>query len=386
MRIVTNVLGGLVALSILCSCDGGGMGCSDDFDCFDAFDCTTDVCGMGNVCRNTPVDAVCDTGQVCDPGRGCIDSGSGECASNEECDDGQMCTNDVCGVGGECMNMPLNERCASGEICDPMMGCVPDTGCDSAADCDDGVACTNDTCGADRTCNNLPVNEMCDTSMMEICVPGVGCQVVEDCMEDSDCRLPNFCDGVRVCNTEFGCETTGPTVCNDGDDCTIDMCDASAPGEMGQTGACRFDCDSSRPECMCPAPGPTCNGRFSLPGAQGVCSLLGGAATWTWNFSNVNFVRSPTGAIEVQGWTVTSSASVPPMADPGPTCPNVDAMTGLSGDCNEEYRIQGTFLDDNTFMGMFSATFTGSLGFPPLLPPEDCSPCSMNIMVNGTRM
>ncbi|MGE0791621.1 MAG: hypothetical protein AB7S26_38455 [Sandaracinaceae bacterium] len=364
--------------AIVAACDGTPMGdCESDVDCVDGIDCTTDVCAAGNVCRNTPVDAACGAGMSCQVGMGCV---SAACTDNAGCDDGVMCTNDVCGVGGTCMNMPLNERCMTDEICDPAMGCMADTGCNDNSECNDDIACTTDTCGADRTCRHTPVNEMCDTSMMEMCIPGVGCQVVIACTDESDCQDGDFCNGRELCNTEFGCmPPSGPAACTDADDCTVDMCDPTAPGENGQMGACRFDCDTSVAACMCPGPGATCSGSFSLPGATGVCSLVGGLATWTWNFQNVTF-NNMAGAITVTGWTVTSSASVPPMADPGPACPNVDAVTGLSGDCNEEYRITGTFTDDNHFMGMFRATFTGAiLG-------QSCAPCSQNIMVNGTRM
>lgn len=370
----------LVSIAALSSClwaCNDEMGdCESDLDCVDGLECTTDVCGMGNLCRNTPVDAACGAGEVCMVGVGCV-PGSGDCSSNADCDDGVTCTNDVCGVGGVCMNMPIDSMCPMGEVCDAVMGCVTDTGCEAPSDCDDGIPCTSDTCGADRTCQNTPVNEMCDTAMMEQCVPGVGCQVVMPCMDDSDCQDGDFCNGREICNTEFGCEPPmEPRVCNDSDDCTMDRCDPMAMGTDGQMGACVFECDTTMSECMCPTPGPTCDGRFSLPGTTGNCGGL-----WTWDFQNVTFTNTA-GAIQISGWTVTSSATVPPMADPGPACPDVDAMTGLSGDCNEEYRIQGTFTDDNTFTGTFTATFTG--GLPLLLP--DCSVCNMTVPINGTRI
>jgi len=362
---------------LVAACSGDPVDCETDLDCTDGFDCTTDVCGVGGECRNAPVDDVCGAGQRCVVGTGCVAGGA--CASNEACDDGLACTNDVCGVGGVCMNMPLDERCAATERCDPQTGCVEDTGCDSATECDDGVACTSDACGADRTCRHTPVNEMCDTANMEVCLAGVGCEVIIPCAEDDDCQDGDFCNGLEVCNAEFGCMAApGPSPCSDGDDCTVDSCDPTLPGEGGQMGACRFDCDDARAECMCPAPAPTCEGTFDLVGATGGC-----LSAVTWDFSTVTFTNVG-GAIQVTGWTVLSSAPVPAMGDPGPACPNVDAGTGLPAtgpaSCGEEYRIRGTFLDANTFEGTFTASFSGN---PGML--FNCSICNQTVPIRATR-
>lgn len=59
-----------------------------------------------------------------------------ECPCPGGCDDGVECTVDTCGGGGfamptagdGCNHDPDNARCGDGEICDPMMGCVPDCG------------------------------------------------------------------------------------------------------------------------------------------------------------------------------------------------------------------------------------------------------------------
>jgi hypothetical protein len=200
------------------------------------------------------------------------------------------------------------------------------------------------------------------------------------CTTEDDCQDGNFCNGRERCTAEFGCAPPeAPVVCNDSDDCTLEMCDPTLTNDDDptQTGACTTPiCDRSRPECGCPTTGATCSGRFSLPGASGTCSGL-----FSWDFSSVQFTND-LGAIAVTGWTVSSSADVPPMGDAGPACPNIDASTtlpappGVAG-CDETYRIVGTFVDDDTFMGTFSATFTSfcaTLG------------CNMSVSVTGTRI
>lgn len=358
--------------------DGGGESCTTDLDCDDGHECTIDSCGVSNLCRHDEIDELCAGDLVCESGRGCVSSAS--CAADTECDDSIACTTDSCGVGGICNHTPVNARCAAGETCDRAMGCVAPTGaCGSDADCDDDVACTRDTCAADLTCSNTALDEMCDTAAGERCSATAGCFVPMPCTTDTDCQDGNFCNGRERCTAEFGCAPAeAPVMCNDSDDCTLEMCDPTLTNDDDPTqmGACTTPaCDRSRPECGCPTTGATCSGRFSLPGASGNCL---GALGFSWNFSTVRFTNSG-GVIEVTEWTVDTTATAPPMADPGPACPEINAVTvvgaGGAGGCEETYRIQGTFTDDDTFTGTFSAIFTGF-----------CASCNMSIPVTGTRI
>jgi len=363
----------VLAMVALIGCAGGSdtrgdasaTTCTNDIQCDDGFDCTIDTCGVGNTCVYDTIDERCEMGQTCEPGRGCVATSS--CASDDDCDDAFPCTTDTCGVGGICNHRTVDERCPMGQTCDVDMGCIEPAGCGSADECDDGVECTNDTCSVDRVCTNTPLDEMCDASAGERCDARRGCIVPMDCTEDSDCDDGIFCNGREVCGPEFGCESAGPPMCDDSDDCTLDSCD------MGMD-MCVFACDTSRPECECPVAGPSCSGDFNLPGAAGNCL---GALGFSWDFTNVTFTNLG-GAIEVTGWTVSTTAMVPEMADPGPACPNINAETTLAADmmsgCNETYRIMGTFTDDNTFEGTFSATFDSF-----------CASCSMTVPVTGTR-
>lgn len=381
----------LFAIALGLGCTGpsvstdGGQPCNFDSDCDDGLACTVDSCGVSGLCRHDGIDERCDPGMVCETGRGCVSTAS--CASDDDCDDAIACTTDSCGVGGVCNHTPIDERCGDGETCDRSMGCVgPPAGeCESDADCDDSVDCTRDTCAADRTCTHLALDELCDSAAGERCSATAGCFVPMPCTTHADCQDGDFCNGAEICTAEFGCAPAeAPVTCDDGDDCTLQMCDPTLPNadDPTQSGACTTPaCDRSRPECGCPTTGPTCSGRFSLPGATGGCDLgLGTNPPWgfNWNFSTVQFTNTG-GLIQVTDWTVNTTLPVPSMADPGPACPNIDAVAmleaGGSGGCNETYRIQGTFTDDDTFTGTFSATFTGV-----------CASCNMTVPVNGTRI
>jgi len=255
---------------------------------------------------------------------------------------------------------------------------APTGACAADADCNDDVACTRDTCAADRTCSNTALDELCDTAAGERCSATADCFVPMPCTTEADCQDGSFCNGRERCTAEFGCAPAeAPVVCNDSDDCTLEMCDPTLTNDDDPTqmGACSTPaCDRSRPECGCPTTGPTCNGRFSLPGASGSCSPFG-VLTIAWDFTDITFTNTG-GLISVTGWTVSSTTSAPPMADPGPACPNIDASTTIPGSCDETYRILGTFTDEDTFTGTFSVTFTGALC-------DDCT--SRSVPVTGTR-
>jgi hypothetical protein len=105
--------------------DAAARTCTTVADCDDGIACTNDGCGVGGVCRNTPLDELCASDERCVPGRGCERPMTTTCASAADCDDGRFCT------GAETCIGPSGA-----------MYCLPGT----AVDCDDGNACTLDSC------------------------------------------------------------------------------------------------------------------------------------------------------------------------------------------------------------------------------------------------
>lgn len=105
--------------------DGGARMCSVASDCDDSLTCTNDGCGVGNVCRNTPLDELCAPGERCDPNLGCTAVMPTTCTVDAECDDGRACN------GAEaCVGSTGSEFCFPG----------------TPVDCDDGNACTTERC------------------------------------------------------------------------------------------------------------------------------------------------------------------------------------------------------------------------------------------------
>src|SRR5690606_15454869 len=101
----------------------------------------------------------------------------------------------ACGLGG-----------ANCKVCDYKNACQPET-CekgqcvdDKPLNCDDGNPCTSDSCDSDK-----------------------GCQYTVN--EGQDCNDGNGCTTSDSCNADGSCSGK-PVVCDDGNDCTQDACNA----------------------------------------------------------------------------------------------------------------------------------------------------------------
>lgn len=138
-------------MSVSCSPDGGGGGCSDASDCDDGDLCTTDQCDAGTgICGFVPI--TCDDGDDCTIDT--CDSGSGACVSDPD---------------PVCLCTPTEDpetSCADGEDndCDDLVDdsdpdCDQPTGpvCGNGVcegDGEDGVSCRADCRCAGRNCRN----------------------------------------------------------------------------------------------------------------------------------------------------------------------------------------------------------------------------------------
>ena len=269
--------------------------------CDDGVDCTLSFCDEDtDACRHVAVDARCPAGRRCDPRRGCTaepctaaacDDGNpcngtetcnlvtGLCESGapRDCDDGVACTRDTCDEAtGGCFHVPDHGLCDGG-VCDPAAGgCVPGRLCPGGdADCQDGVYCNGpEVC--DRT------THICRAGVPPACDDGVAC-TVDGCDEalsgcrhtpaDSFCDDGDFCNGREQCAAGTGCVAGTPESCDDGDPCTVDVCETPAGGggrcvnrtldrdgdRFGPGAACGGDCDDGNAARHPDAP-EVCNG------------------------------------------------------------------------------------------------------------------------------
>ncbi len=232
-----------------------GTPCSDDNLCT-----TGDGCVLG-LCVGAPIqcdDKIDCTMDVCVPASGCDFQ-----ADSSKCDDNKPCTNDVCNAVIGCLSSPQvgapcddGDACTAGDICVTVAGgmvCQPGV----KMNCDDGDVCTADSCQSDGGCVHQPTNGPCDDG--NPCTTGDVCGGLgpascagkpKDCGDNNPCTAdscttnnglcshvpaPGPCDDGDACTTGDiciggGCQGGDAKVCNDGNPCTDDACDAQSGG------------------------------------------------------------------------------------------------------------------------------------------------------------
>jgi cysteine-rich repeat protein len=231
-------------------CDQGICVPGKPLDCDDVNPCTDDSCNLVGVCLHLPNKAECDDGNSCTTGDHCKD---GKCAfiTVLPCDDGNVCTTDHCEPDGGCVHNNNTLECEDGN------GCTQDDVCSAGKclsgppmDCDDENICTKDSCVAPNGCQHEYLAILCndgnactvgDACSQGVCKPGaaLGCDDGNVCTTDS-CKTDlgcvhdlntSPCDDGDACTTKDVCvlgKCTGalPMMCNDGNPCTDDKCEA----------------------------------------------------------------------------------------------------------------------------------------------------------------
>ena len=201
-------------------CAAGDCASGAALACEDANPCTDDGCDAATGCVSTPNSAPCDDGDACTEGDVCA---GGDCTSGAAlaCDDANPCSTDSCDSTEGCQHVLLDECCETDAHCDDSNACTTDTcdvatgGCSSSAamDCDDADACTEDSCNTDTgECEHTAITD------------------TPECKGDCLPQLADtMCQGGNLLWID-ACGEPGPVAidCNDGDPCTLDTCDAAA--------------------------------------------------------------------------------------------------------------------------------------------------------------
>ena len=180
--------------------------CENDAACDDQKACNgVETCDQGSKTCVLGVPPVCDDANACNGVEtcdneaalpGCVAAGVGP-----DCDDANPCTEDTCQASQGCVHAPAVGACNDGDPCT-----------------------TNDACGGGLCLGGAP--KSCDDgdacNGQETCTPNVGCGPGAALV----CNDGNACNGVETCAPESGCVLGTPLGCDDGNACTIDMCDA----------------------------------------------------------------------------------------------------------------------------------------------------------------
>ena len=184
--------------------------------CDDANPCTVDSCDVGSQRCDHAVQAGCcqsasdcpDDGDPCTHSACNVQTGAcvtvaviGCCSSDAQCDDGDPCSDDRCTAAHVCHRTAVPECCAD------------------AGDCDDGIACSVDTC-VDQACVHQPALDCCTDGADQA-------TLLAECGPGADGPAPCFawqCDAGACVELASPSCCTADDHCDDGDECTLDLC------------------------------------------------------------------------------------------------------------------------------------------------------------------
>jgi hypothetical protein len=182
-------------------CSGGLCTGGSTVTCDDKNPCTSDACAPGAGCVFVPNNNPCDDQDKCTAGDACS-GGSCTPGPGVSCDDKNQCTFDSCvpAVGCASVPEPDNTTCDDASECTGGDRCLGGTCTGDAIPCDDGNPCTDDKCSVGVGCYYLANSNACDDS--NVCTVGDLCQ-------------------------NKACVGQAQLPCDDGNQCTDDLCDAA---------------------------------------------------------------------------------------------------------------------------------------------------------------
>ena len=219
-------------------------------NCNDNNACTADPCVEPGGCTHTPepVGAPCTDNNACTVGDACNGAGACQTTGPLICDDGAECTVDTCNPANGCVFTNRTGNCTdegnacTTDVCSAGV-CTHPSRPDGTA-CDDGAFCTiNDTCQT-GACSPGPPRNCADTNP---CTADRCDEVADACMHDplpagSACSDNNACTVGDACDGAGVCQTTGPLICDDTKECTVDTCNTVTGCVFtNRTGACTDD-------------------------------------------------------------------------------------------------------------------------------------------------
>ena len=217
--------------------------------CFDGNECTVDVCDAVAGCAALPRIGSCDDGNPCTVNESC-QGGSCKGGNATDCQDGSNCTANPCDPQLGCLSLPV----AAGSACKPTDPCAQVGLCDAgkclatvAVDCNDGNSCTADSCEPGSGA----------------CVHGA---VAGACDDGSACTVDDACDDLQCVGVPLPTCCSSSDDCDDGNDCTQDVCVAGSCSYSNQ-GAAGLPCEDDN---AC-TKASVCASGFCVPSALVTC-------------------------------------------------------------------------------------------------------------------
>jgi hypothetical protein len=211
----------------------------------DANPCTIDSCNPASGVIHTPTSSgsACGDADLCNGQEAC--NGAGLCVTvvpGPTISDGNPCTNDVCVPSTGVVNhprLPTNSSCSDGNVCNGAETCSSTAVCrvvfppgppPVGTSCSDGNACNgSEVCVSGGICApGTPVvtndSNPCTT---DSCNTQTGAVSHTPVSSGTSCVDGDVCNGTELCDASGTCVpgTPLPLPPDDGDPCTIEMCD-----------------------------------------------------------------------------------------------------------------------------------------------------------------
>ena len=174
----------------------------------------------------------------------CLEGGlclDGTCSDETavDCDDKNVCTDDSCDDLTGCLNEANSAVCSDDSACTLSDHCEATLCVGKVKDCDDKEQCTSDHCDAILGCQNDPLTNECNDGVSctknDVCTSGL-------CLGTPDvslCGTPASDCVVMSCDPVTGCESTNDnSLCDDGNECTNDLCGAGGCVNQAASGGC----------------------------------------------------------------------------------------------------------------------------------------------------
>lgn len=269
--------------------------CEDCFDLTGCGDFTEDENSCTNLaCNNNTCVNMNDDNNTCTDGNPCTHNdlcSSGTCTGTPySCNDGLNCTSDTCNGDNTCTNKIISDRCLIEGVCYTHEDDDPANECrwcltsnsqtewvykaNGAACTDDGLDCTDDICSGSGSC----IHNVNDD----------GCLIAGTCYDNQENDPSNECQWCLASqlNTGWTGKANGFACTDDGNDCTDDICDGSAPSTCTHPIDDTNNCDdgedcTDHDECS----GGICSGTMYFCENSGVCNSNNNICTCTTGFT-----------------------------------------------------------------------------------------------------
>jgi len=236
-------------------------------NCDDKNPCTVDTCDAVKGCGHAAKSGTalpCDDGNLCTISDTCTGV-SCQPGKPQSCGDGNPCTDAACDPKTGCKPGSIAASCDDGNACTVGDACK-DGHCKpgSAIDCDDGNACSLDSCDVKKGCQSKIADLSCSDG--SVCTVGDACKN-GTCLAGKTmiCNDGNPCT-IDVCDAKKGCVgKDNAASCNDGDVCTSNdvcsggVCKPGSPLSCDDKNGCTKDWCDQKAGCKHADTASSCN-------------------------------------------------------------------------------------------------------------------------------